>query len=129
MAFLLLVNIGRTGEPALLLKSVAIFTEAAYTQTEHALRQMFLQRGRAWVEIQRRAAVNLNTLQARVAYTIQPGPYTTFGKTENRQVCIPSFGAGETWGKPAKPAYQWRQRGLWALPDEGPARLCGSGSD
>ena len=51
-------------------------------QTEHALRQVFLQRGQAWVEIQRKAEVNLNTQQARVAYTIQPGPQTTFGKTD-----------------------------------------------
>ncbi len=63
------------------LESGALFTEAAYVQTDQALRQVFLQQGHSWVEIERSAEVDLNTRQARVAYSISPGPMTTFGTT------------------------------------------------
>ena len=63
------------------LESGALFTEAAYVQTDQALRQVFLQHGHAWVEIERKAEVDLNTRQARVAYSISPGPPTIFGTT------------------------------------------------
>ena len=63
------------------LESGALFTQAAYVQTDQALRQVFLQHGHSWVEIERTAAVDLNTRQARVAYSISPGPPTIFGAT------------------------------------------------
>lgn len=63
------------------LESGALFTESAYVQTDQALRQVFLQHGHSWVEIERTAAVDLNTRQARVAYSISPGPPTIFGAT------------------------------------------------
>lgn len=63
------------------LASGAIFTQAAYVGTEQALRQVFLQHGHSWVEIERKAEVDLNTRQARVAYSISPGPPTIFGAT------------------------------------------------
>lgn len=63
------------------LESGALFTQTAYVQTEQALRQVFLQHGHSWVEIERKAEVDLNTRQARVAYSISPGPPTTFGAT------------------------------------------------
>ena len=64
------------------LESGALFTEAAYVQTDQALRQVFLQHGHSWVEIERKAEVDLNTRQARVAYSISPGPPTIFGATQ-----------------------------------------------
>ena len=64
------------------LESGALFTEAAYVQTDQALRQVFLQHGHSWVEIERKAEVDLNTRQARVAYSISPGPPTIFGTTQ-----------------------------------------------
>ena len=63
------------------LESGALFTQAAYVQAEKTLRQVFLQHGHSWVEIERTAAVDLNTRQARVAYSISPGPPTIFGAT------------------------------------------------
>ncbi len=63
------------------LESGDLFTEAAYVQTDQALRQVFLQHGHSWVEIGRKAEVDLNTRQARVAYSISPGPPTIFGTT------------------------------------------------
>ena len=63
------------------LESGDLFTEAAYVQTDQALRQVFLQHGHSWVEIERKAEVDLNTRQARVAYSISPGPPTIFGTT------------------------------------------------
>ena len=63
------------------LESGALFTESAYVQAEKTLRQVFLQHGHSWVEIERTAAVDLNTRQARVAYSISPGPPTIFGAT------------------------------------------------
>lgn len=64
------------------LESGALFTQAAYVQTDQALRQVFLQHGHSWVEIERKAEVDLNTRQARVAYSISPGPPTIFGTTD-----------------------------------------------
>ena len=64
------------------LESGDLFTEAAYVQTDQALRQVFLQHGHAWVEIERKAEVDLNTRQARVRYSISPGPPTIFGATD-----------------------------------------------
>ena len=61
------------------LETGAIFTEAAYVRTEQALRQVFLQHGHSWVEIERKAEVDLNTRQAQIVYSISPGPSTTFG--------------------------------------------------
>ena len=64
------------------LESGDLFTESAYVQTDQALRQVFLQHGHAWVEIERKAEVDLNTRQARVTYSISPGPPTIFGATD-----------------------------------------------
>ncbi len=64
------------------LESGDLFTEAAYVQTDQALRQIFLQHGHSWVEIERKAEVDLNTRQARVTYSISPGPPTIFGVTQ-----------------------------------------------
>ena len=64
------------------LESGDLFTEAAYVQTDQALRQVFLQHGHAWVEIERKAEVDLNTRQARVTYSISPGPPAIFGATD-----------------------------------------------
>ncbi len=64
------------------LESGDLFTEADYVQTDQALRQVFLQHGHAWVEIERKAEVDLNTRQARVTYSISPGPPTIFGATD-----------------------------------------------
>ena len=63
------------------LETGATFTQAAYVRAEQALRQVFLQHGRSWVEIERKAAVDLNTRQARIVYSITPGPPTIFGTT------------------------------------------------
>ncbi len=60
----------------------ALFTEAAYGQADQALRQAFLQHSHTWVEVERQAEVDLNTRQARVAYSISPGPPTVFGITD-----------------------------------------------
>ena len=64
------------------LRTGAIFTEVGYVETEHALRQVFLRHGHSWVEIERQAAVDLNTQQVQVVYRIQPGPQTVFGTTQ-----------------------------------------------
>ncbi|HWP56814.1 MAG TPA: outer membrane protein assembly factor BamA [Candidatus Acidoferrales bacterium] len=59
-----------------------IFVAEAYQQTEARLRGFFYDRGRARVEIGRRAEVILDTREARVSYELTAGPPAVFGATE-----------------------------------------------
>lgn len=63
------------------LQSGDIFTEAAYQEGEHVVRDAFLGRGHAHVETQRKAEVDLAEDRVRVQYTVQPGPLAVFGST------------------------------------------------
>lgn len=58
-----------------------IFREADYQQAEQALRRALLDNGYAHVKTERRAEVDLDEQQARIRYTLYPGPIAVFGQT------------------------------------------------
>ena len=59
-----------------------IFTEAAYQTGEQKLRDFFLARSRAHVQVQRRARLDLELNTVQIGYQVQPGPLTVFGTTQ-----------------------------------------------
>lgn len=63
------------------LKPQEPFTENAYQQGEQVLREFFLERGHARVQVKRKAEVDLGRDQVYVMYTVQPGPPAVFGQT------------------------------------------------
>ncbi|MGH7826761.1 MAG: outer membrane protein assembly factor BamA [Candidatus Binatia bacterium] len=67
--------------PELPLREGKVFDEQTYQQTEAKLKEYFYDRGRARVEIKRRAEVLLDADEARVFYEIDPGPSSVFGMT------------------------------------------------
>jgi outer membrane protein assembly complex protein YaeT len=58
------------------------FAAEAYQQTEAKLKEFFYDKGRARVEIKRRAEVILEKHEARIFYTLTIGPPTVFGATQ-----------------------------------------------
>jgi outer membrane protein assembly complex protein YaeT len=61
-----------------------IFREVEYQQAEQALRTSLLDSGYAHAETERKAEVDVDELNARIYYRIQPGPITFFGETAVR---------------------------------------------
>jgi outer membrane protein assembly complex protein YaeT len=67
--------------PKLPLREEQVFDEQAYQQMEAKLKEYFYDRGRARVEIRRRAEVVLDQHRARVFYEVDAGPSSFFGTT------------------------------------------------
>ncbi|HWO40784.1 MAG TPA: outer membrane protein assembly factor BamA [Candidatus Eisenbacteria bacterium] len=67
--------------PELPLREGELFSEEAYQQSEAKIREYLYDRGRARVEIERRAEVLLDRREARVSYRVRPGPSSIFGET------------------------------------------------
>jgi outer membrane protein assembly complex protein YaeT len=67
--------------PKLPLGEGKVLDEQAYQQTEAGLREYFYDRGRARVEIKRKAEVVLDKREARVFYDVHAGPSSHFGNT------------------------------------------------
>ena len=57
------------------------FTEESYQEAQSRLRRYLLERGHAWVRVERAAKVDLGRLEARVRYDVWPGPKAWFGPT------------------------------------------------
>lgn len=57
------------------------FDEDPYRAGEEALRNAFLARGHARVQVQRNATVDIHTRLVRVVYEVLPGPVCVFGTT------------------------------------------------
>lgn len=67
--------------PKLPLGEGRVLDEQAYQQTEAQLKEYFYDRGRARVEIKRKAEVVLDKREARVFYDVHAGPSSHFGAT------------------------------------------------
>jgi outer membrane protein assembly complex protein YaeT len=63
------------------LKPQEPFAEEAYQQGEQVLRESFLKRGHARVQIKRKAEIDLGHDRVQVIYSVQPGPRAVFGQT------------------------------------------------
>lgn len=63
------------------LKKDSPFTEQDYQQGEAILRGYFFDQGYGRATVQRTAEIDTNTNQARVFYSVEPGPLTFFGAT------------------------------------------------
>jgi outer membrane protein insertion porin family/translocation and assembly module TamA len=63
------------------LREGQIFAVEAYQQTESQIKEFFYDKGRALVEIQRKAQVILDRHEARVSYILKVGPAANFGPT------------------------------------------------
>ncbi|MPZ76260.1 MAG: outer membrane protein assembly factor BamA [Deltaproteobacteria bacterium] len=59
-----------------------IFTEKEYQEAELLLRNSIMDHGHAYTKTQRGAEVDLDTHEARIRYSAQPGPRTVFGASE-----------------------------------------------
>jgi outer membrane protein assembly complex protein YaeT len=58
-----------------------IFSEAAYHSGEQKLRDFFLARSHAHIQVQRQARLHLEHHTAHIEYQVEPGPVTVFGPT------------------------------------------------
>ncbi|MGH7769642.1 MAG: outer membrane protein assembly factor BamA [Candidatus Binatia bacterium] len=67
--------------PNLALKEGKVFTEEAYQGTETAIKEFFYDRGRARVEVNRKAEILPDERRANVFYTVKAGPQALFGET------------------------------------------------
>ena len=64
-----------------ILKPGDVFTQQAYEKIAEDLRTQFFNRGRAHVQVKRRALVNTSVNRARIAYFVEPGVPAVFGDT------------------------------------------------
>ena len=64
-----------------ILKPGDVFTQQAYEKIAEDLRTQFFNRGRAHVQVKRRALVNTSVNRARIFYFVEPGVPAVFGDT------------------------------------------------